>query len=396
MIYTDFQGEKLSMLGFGTMRLPLIPGGKDSDIDQETVDKMVDLAIEKGINYFDTAYPYHGSCSELSIGASLSRYPREKYNLATKYPGHQIVSSYDPAAVFEDQLHKCRVEYFDFYLMHNVNESSISTYLDPKWGILDYFIEQKKQGRIRHLGFSAHGTVENMKKYLEKWGEHMEFCQIQLNYLDWSLQDAKGKCELLKEWNIPLWVMEPVRGGKLARLDEESESKLKSLRPNDSIPSWCFRWLQTVPQPTMILSGMSNLEQMEDNIKTFSELKPLSRIETELLYGIAEGLKNTYPCTSCRYCCASCPRGLDIPFLISLCNETRIYPSVNTPARYESLPVYKNASACIGCGRCRFMCPQRINVPAAMRELDEKMKNTKTWAQMCREREEAQNRQKQK
>ena len=389
MIYRDFQGEKLSALGFGTMRLPLIPGGGDTDIDRTRLDEMVDYAIANGINYFDTAYPYHGSCSELAVGRSLSRYPRDKFNLATKYPGHQISDSYDPAAVFEDQLRKCRVEYFDFYLMHNVNENSIKTYNDPKWGIVEYFIEQKKLGRIRHLGFSAHGSVENMREYLEKWGEHMEFCQIQLNYLDWTLQDAKGKCELLKQWNIPVWVMEPVRGGKLAKLDAASEAKLMSLRPDESIPAWCFRWLQTVPQPMMVLSGMSDLEQMKDNVKTFSEHKPLSDEETELLYAIAEGMKNTLPCTGCRYCCEGCPMGLDIPFLISLCNDMRVAKSVNIPARYESLPEEKKASACIGCGKCRAICPQKIDVPAAMVELAQKMSATKTWAEICREREAA-------
>ena len=196
MIYRDFQGEKLSMLGFGTMRLPLLPGGGETDIDQAQVDKMTDYAIEHGVNYFDTAYPYHGSCSEIAIGKALARYPRDKFNLADKYPGHQIYDKSkapDPAAVFADQLRKCGVEYFDFYLMHNVNENSITNYLDEELGIVDFFVRQKELGKIRHLGFSCHGSVENTKRFLDAYGEHMEFCQIQLNYLDWSLQDAEGK-----------------------------------------------------------------------------------------------------------------------------------------------------------------------------------------------------------
>ena len=390
MIYTDFQGEKLSMLGFGTMRLPLIPGGTGADIDQEQVNAMTDYAIAHGVNYFDTAYPYHGSKSELAIGEALSRHPRESFNIATKYPGHQIASSYDPAGVFEEQLKKCRVEYFDFYLLHNVNEISVGIYNDPKWAIPDYFIEQKKLGRIRHLGFSAHGSVELMRDFLDRWGEHMEFCQIQLNYLDWSLQDAKGKCELLSEYGIPVWVMEPVRGGKLAKLDEASEAKLRALRPDDSTASWALRWVQGVPNVKMILSGMSNVEQMVDNVKTFSEDKPLSADERELLLTFAEGMKNILPCTACRYCCDGCPMGLNIPFLISLCNDARVTPNdINIAARYESLPEDKMASACIGCGACVKSCPQSIDVPAAMRELVGVLSTVPTWAQVCREREEA-------
>ena len=237
MIYSDFHGKKLSLLGFGTMRLPLIPGGSVADIDQEQVDKMVAYALENGVNFFDTAYPYHGSMSEIAIGKALSAYPRESFFLADKFPGHQIASSYDPAGVFEDQLKKCGVDYFDFYLMHNVNEHSIRTYKDEKWHIVEYFIEQKRLGRIKHLGFSCHGSAENIREFLDAFGEHMEFCQIQLNYLDWSLQDAKGKYALLTQRGIPVWVMEPVRGGRLAKLSEGEEALLKGLRPGESIPA---------------------------------------------------------------------------------------------------------------------------------------------------------------
>ena len=229
MIYSDFHGKKLSLLGFGTMRLPLIPGGTAADIDQEQVDKMVAYAIGHGVNYFDTAYPYHGSMSEIAIGKALSAYPRDSFFLADKFPGHQIASSYDPAGVFEDQLRKCGVDYFDFYLMHNVNEHSIRTYKDEKWHIVEYFIEQKRLGRIKHLGFSCHGSVENIREFLDAFGEHMEFCQIQLNYLDWSLQDAKGKYALLTQRGIPVWVMEPVRGGKLVRLPAADAERLAAL-----------------------------------------------------------------------------------------------------------------------------------------------------------------------
>ena len=190
MIIKSFKDKKLSLLGFGTMRLPM---NEDGSIDEVQTREMVDYAIRHGVNYFDTAYPYHGGQSEIVIGKILKDYPREKFYLANKFPGHQIAESYDPKAIFEEQLEKCGVEYFDFYLLHNVYENSIETYMDPKWGILDYFKEQKRLGRIKHLGFSTHGSLETIKKFLDYCGDDMEFCQIQLNYLDWTLQNGKEK-----------------------------------------------------------------------------------------------------------------------------------------------------------------------------------------------------------
>ena len=394
MIFRDFQGEKLSMLGFGTMRLPLIPGGGETDIDQAQVDKMTDYAIEHGVNYFDTAYPYHGSCSEIAIGKALARHPRDKFNLADKYPGHQIYDKSrapDPAAVFADQLKKCGVEYFDFYLMHNVNENSITNYLDGELGIVDFFVRQKDLGKIRHLGFSCHGSVENTRRFLDAYGEHMEFCQIQLNYLDWSLQDAEGKYKLLTERGIPVWVMEPVRGGKLAKLDDSSEALLRSMHPDYSTAAWGFRWLQGLSNVTMVLSGMSSFEQMVDNVKNFDELRLLSAEECNVLYGIADKLKNTVPCTGCRYCCKGCPQGLDIPMLLNLYNDLKLANSVNVIMRADALPGDKRPEACIGCGQCAAACPQHIDVPAALGDFAARLAELPTWAQICRKREEAAN-----
>ena len=269
MIYSKFQNKKLSLLGFGAMRLPTL---EDGTIDETQVKEMTAYAMEHGVNYYDTAYPYHGGESERVMGRILKEYPRDSFYLATKYPGHQILSDgYNPAAIFEEQLEKCQVEYFDFYLLHNVNEKSVETYMDPQWGIVDYFKEQKKLGRIKHLGFSTHAQVDCLKEFLDYCGEDMEFCQIQLNYLDWTLQNAKGKYELLTEHGIPVWVMEPVRGGKLAVLSEDREAKLKAVCPDASVASWGFRFLQGLPNVQMVLSGMSNMEQMQDNIKTFTE-----------------------------------------------------------------------------------------------------------------------------
>ena len=331
MIFSEFQNEKLSLLGFGAMRLPCLA---DGSIDEQQVAEMTQMAMDAGVNYFDTAYPYHGGQSERVMGRVLSKYPRDSYKLATKYPGHQILSSgYNPAEIFEEQLQKCGVDYFDFYLLHNVNEKSMEVYMDPQWGIVDYFKEQKRLGRIRHLGFSSHAQVEGLEKFLDYCGGDMEFCQIQLNYMDWTLQKARQTYELLTARGIPVWVMEPVRGGKLASLSEADSAKLKALRPEATDASWGFRFLQGLPNVKMILSGMSNLEQMKDNLYTFAQREPLNESETEMMLSIAQGMMDLVPCTACRYCCEGCPEGLDIPALLSVYNELRVSSTVNAAMR---------------------------------------------------------------
>lgn len=389
MMHRTFGEKALGLLGFGTMRLPTLP---DGTIDEPQVSEMVRYAIEHGVNYFDTAYPYHGGESERVIGRVLGTYPRDAYYLATKYPGHQIANSYDPAAVFEHQLEKCGVSYFDFYLLHNVYEHSIKTYDDPRWGIIDYFLEQKRKGRIRHLGFSSHGQVDNLRAFLDAHGDQMEFCQIQLNYLDWSLQDAKAKYELLAQRGIPVWVMEPVRGGRLAQLSQADIATLHALRPDESPVSWAFRFLQGLPNVHMVLSGMSNPAQMAQNVDTFSVEKPLTKEETDALLAIAEGMKNTIPCTGCRYCCNGCPKGLDIPMLLWTYNEIRFAPAINVAMRIEALPADKQPSACIGCGKCTKICPQNIGIPTAMKDFAAALEKIPKWADLCRAREAAQKR----
>ncbi|MCM1536674.1 MAG: aldo/keto reductase [Clostridium sp.] len=389
MIYSEFQGKKLSLLGFGAMRMPLKSDESDASVDEEQVREIIKYAMTHGVNYFDTAYPYHGGESERIMGRVLKDYPRESFYLATKYPGHQISSTYNPAEIFEEQLEKCQVEYFDFYLLHNVCESSIQTYTDPRWGILDYFLEQKRLGRIKHLGFSSHGRLENLKEFLDMHGDVMEFCQIQLNYLDWSLQQAKEKYELLTERGIPVWVMEPVRGGKLAKLEDTYEQALRQLRPQEKTPAWAFRWVQDLPNVHMILSGMSNIEQMKDNVETFSQRKPLTEQEREVLIKIAESMKNSIPCTACRYCCEGCPQGLDIPMFLATYNELRFASSVNAAMRIDVLPEDKKPSACIECGKCEKSCPQKIEVPKMIKEFAQALSKQPSWAEICRQREEA-------
>ena len=387
MIYSEFQDKQLSRLGFGLMRLPLMP---DGTIDEAQAEEMVAYAMANGVNYFDTAWPYHSGDSERVIGRILSKYDRGSFYLADKYPGHQIASKYDPAALFEKQLQKCGVEYFDFYLLHNVYEESMGVYLDPKWGILDYFKEQKRLGRIKHLGFSSHGNLENLKEFLDICGDDMEFCQIQLNYLDWTLQNAKEKYELLTERGIPVWVMEPVRGGKLVSLSDAAEAKLHAARPDETIVSWCFRFLQELPNVKMILSGMSDRQQMIDNVATFAQPKPMTEEQIALILEVAEELKDAVPCTACRYCCDGCPMELDIPFLLSVYNDIRFAPVTNTAMRIDSLPANKRPTACVACGRCAQICPQKIDIPNALYDFSLRLEKITPWAEICRQREAAQ------
>lgn len=375
MIYRDFQDVKLSALGMGAMRLPVVDGD-DSKIDEAAAFAMVDEAMARGVNYYDTAWGYHNGNSELVMGKALARHPREKFYLATKFPGYDLSNMGKVKEIFEKQLEKCQVEYFDFYLFHNVCEMNIDAYLDPKYGTYDYLLAQKKNGRIRHLGFSAHGDYDVMKRFLEAYGKDMEFCQIQLNYLDWDFQDAKRKVELLNQWNIPVWVMEPLRGGKLASLAPEDEAKLKALRPDEGIPAWAFRYLQSIPSVVVTLSGMSNMEQMKENIATFETDKPLNETELETLHAIAQGMvkKIVLPCTACHYCTSHCPQGLDIPNLLSLYNEHCFTQGgFIAPMALSAIPADKQPSACIGCRSCEAVCPQGIKISEAMADFTAKL-----------------------
>ena len=376
MIYKQFQDLQLSALGMGAMRLPVI-GGDDAKIDQLAVDRMVDVAMERGINYYDTAWGYHSGSSEIAIGRSLGRYPRERWHLATKFPGYDLSNMDQVKTVFEGQLEKCGVDYFDFYLFHNVCEMNIEAYLDPKYGIFDYLTEQKRSGRIRHLGFSAHGSREVIERFLKAYGKGMEFCQLQMNYLDWSFQDVKNKAALLAEYQIPIWVMEPLRGGKLASLAEEDAAKLKALRPDETIPAWAFRFLQSIPGVTVTLSGMSNMQQLEENLSTFEAEHPLNQQEMETLLGIADSMvqKTSVPCTACRYCTSHCPQSLDIPMLLELYNEHCFTGGgFIAPMALMAVPEEKHPAACIGCRSCEAVCPQQIRISEALADFAQKLR----------------------
>ncbi|MCI8657779.1 MAG: oxidoreductase [Oscillospiraceae bacterium] len=376
MIYKQFQDIRLSALGLGAMRLPVLEG-KDAQIDEPAAQEMVDYAMKHGVNYYDTAWGYHSGQSELALGRALARCPRESFYLATKFPGYDLNNMGRVEEIFEAQLKKCQVDYFDFYLFHNVCEMNIDAYLDPQYGIDAYLTAQKANGRIRHLGFSAHGSVPVMRRFLEAYGDHIEFCQLQINYLDWTFQDARAKVELLKEYNIPVWVMEPLRGGRLAKLGESHTRRLNALRPDEATPAWAFRFLQTIPEVTMILSGMSNMAQLQDNVHTFETEKPLTEGELSELMEIADEIlgRKALPCTACRYCTDHCPQGLDIPGLIGLYNEHNFTEGgFIAPMALAACPEEKKPSACVGCRSCEAVCPQQIRISEVMKDFTEKLK----------------------
>jgi len=357
----------------GNMRLPTV--GERGPIDEEKAREIIEYAYEYGINYFDTAYVYHGGESERFVGKILSRYPRESWYLATKMPGFMIrFSNASPDVIFNEQLERCGVDYFDFYLLHNLCETDYGLYTDEELGIVEYLLAQKRAGRIRHLGFSAHARVETIDNFLN-WKDCFEFAQIQLNYLDWTLQDAKRKYEIITDHGIPVIVMEGARGGRLASLNEDAEGMLKKARPNDSIVSWAFRFLQSLPNVQVVLSGMTTMEQVVENVKLFSDPDPTTEEEKELLQQVIATMVNLVPCTACRYCCDVCPQELDIPKLISIYNEasferTFILNFTLGAMKEEELP-----SACLSCGKCKELCPQDIDISDIMKKLAEIIAN---------------------
>ena len=376
MIYKEFQDIKLSALGMGAMRLPVI-NGDNSKIDENAVAEMVAYAMEQGINYYDTAWGYHDGQSEVVMGKVLNQYPRESYYIATKFPGYDLSNMNKVKEIFPKQLEKTGMEYFDFYLFHNVNEVNIDAYLDPQYEIYDYLIAQRDKGLIKHLGFSTHGSVETISRFLKAYGKDMEFCQIQLNYIDYTLQKAKEVIELLNEYNIPVWVMEPLRGGKLANIDDSYLEQLKDHRISETKPGWAFRFLQSIPQVTVTLSGMSNFEQLKENIETFCTDAPLNDTEWNAILGIADDMigKIVVPCTGCKYCTEKCPMELNIPALIEFYNEYVFTGGGFLPGmKVGALPENKRPSACIGCRSCEGVCPQNIKISEAMQDFAAKLK----------------------
>ena len=362
MIYKDFQDLKLSALGMGMMRLP-VKGTGEVPIDEKQAAQMIDYAIEHGVNYFDTAWGYHNGQSEITAGKLLGKYPRDRYYLADKFPGYDLSNMDKVEEIFEKQLEKCQTEYFDFYLFHNVCEMNIDSYLNEKYGILDYLLKQKEVGRIRHLGFSFHDTYEAFEEVLR--GRDWDFCQIQYNYMDTEEQAGDKGYALAEELGIPLVIMEPVKGGSLANFSDDINAKFKAMDKDASIASWAFRWVGSHSNAKVILSGMSSEEQVEDNLKTFSNFKPLDEAEEKMISEIVSDLQGRVQngCTGCRYC-MPCPAGVNIPQNFALWNKYHIYGTYDhvKNAWEKDLKDEEKAKCCVKCGKCEKVCPQHLSI----------------------------------
>ena len=366
--------KAMPKLGFGLMRLPQ----KDGEIDLEQVKHMADAYLESGFNYFDTAYVYHSGKSETAIREALvERHPRDSFFLATKLPVWAMNGPEDKDRILAEQMEKCGVDYFDFYLLHSIEDGSKYNLYEEydcfRWGQ-----DMKKAGKIRHFGFSFHGTPELLEQILDRHPD-IDFVQIQLNYADWNnpLVQSGRLYEILHSRQIPIIVMEPVKGGTLASLQPELESHLKAEHPDASAASWALRFVGSLDGIATILSGMSSEEQMEDNLSTFRNFKPLTEKEKDIIAEVVRRMQDMplIACTSCRYCCDGCPSGIAIPDMIRALNTARLYPKDRRPILfYRNLVLDSGkASSCIACGQCESVCPQHLPIIELMKEAAEKL-----------------------
>ena len=389
MIYTPFKDIKLSSLGMGCMRLPAIKEGYGAPIDEEKALELIDYAYKNGVNYFDTSWFYHSGDSERFIGEALKRYPRDTWYLASKIAGmmmrkvdgkYQLSGSnkdgrifHDPAEIFEYQANRCGVDYFDFFMLHNVSEGSYDIYTDETLGIIECLLKEKEAKRIRYLGFSSHGRADTIEKFIHhtkaRYGDIFDFAMIQLNYMDWTLQKAKEKYDVLTRYGIPIMAMEPLRGGTLARLGAKPDSIMKAMHPKNSQASWAFRFLQSLENVCVVLSGMNSMEQLEENLALFSRNNPIVPAEDEIIQNVLKSLVDFIPCTDCRYCMDECPQKLNIPMLLTLCNESGFERGWFFDAALRHLKDNEKPSACTACGQCNPICPQEINIPKALAAL---------------------------
>ena len=366
-----FKDTELSRLGLGTMRLPvkgIIKREANPIIDYKEAQKLVDFAIENGINYFDTAYMYHAGKSEKFIGTALSKYPRESYYLVDKLPIWMCKKCADMEKIFSNQLKRTGTAYFDNYLLHSLDKNNFEKC--EKFGAYDFLVEKQKQGLIKNIGFSFHGTIDDLKQIVS--AHHWDFAQIQLNYLDWKNQDAKTQYEILTEAGIPVIVMEPVRGGKLADIPKDAEKLFKNINSDASAASWAIKFVANLPNVVTILSGMNSIEQLQDNINTLTDFKPLTDSELQACFNAASIMnkKDVIPCTGCDYC-ADCPKGVKISTVFACYNEYKNgdISEEESKKKYSEILAENNADVCIKCGKCASHCPQSIKIPEKLEEL---------------------------
>ncbi|MDR3074313.1 MAG: aldo/keto reductase [Deltaproteobacteria bacterium] len=361
-------GKDISLLGFGCMRLPLLDPEDQKSIDYPLGEAMVDRAVAAGVNYFDTAFMYHLGGSEAFIGHALRKYPRASVYLADKLPVWHVKTPGDVDSLFAKQLERCGVSYFDFYLAHSLTRDYYRIFREQD--VYAKLLRKKEEGLIRHLGFSFHDNADMLREIL---ADHdWDFVQIQLNYIDWEACDAKTLYAILAERDIPVVIMEPLRGGALANLAGKAEALLKAADPTASPASWALRYAASLPRVMTVLSGMSAMEQVEDNIKTMTPFRPLSEAGRAVVEQAAAACRaaGAIPCTGCRYCMEDCPSGVGIPQMIAMYNhylagKTKIHFTNN----YKTLKEGERAHNCTACGLCVERCPQGIAIPDHLREI---------------------------
>lgn len=346
-----------SLLGFGCMRFPVLENG---DIDETEAEKMLDKAIAAGVNYIDTAYPYHSGKSEPFVGKALKKYDRDSFYLATKLPVWLVEKEEDVDRLFEEQLERLQTDYIDFYLMHALNKERWDAM--NKLHVVERLEELKKEGKIRYLGFSFHDDYEVFEEILT--AREWDFCQIQLNYMDANEQAGMKGYKLTEERKVPLVIMEPIKGGSLAGFSEDINERFHKLDADASVASFALRWVGTLPNVKVILSGMSTMEQVDDNLKTFKEFKVLNEDEKAAIDEIVTVLNNRVQngCTGCRYC-MPCPSGVNIPAVFRMWNLYHIYQNFNTiKFDWNNMPAEEKPDNCVQCGQCEDACPQKIRI----------------------------------
>lgn len=360
-----------SKLGFGLMRLPK---DKQGQIKLDEVQRMVDSYMERGFNYFDTAYVYEGS--EEAIRQTLvEKYPRDVYTLADKLPAWKLTCQEDVERIFQESLNRTGVDYFDFYLLHSVEKSHYPTY--EKYQCFDFIQEMKKQGKIKYMGFSFHDDADFLDKVLTEHPE-IDFVQLQLNYLDWEngVIQSRRNYEVARKHHKPIIVMEPVKGGTLASFSDDIERIYKDYAPQKSIASWALRYVASLDGVMTILSGMSNAQQMNDNLDTMTHFEKINNEEAKLIKQVTDQVLSypTIPCTKCRYCTPGCPMRIQIPDLFTAYNSAKMYGENRRYQTYykdHSTGDYQPAKACIACGQCESVCPQHLEIISLLKEVSE-------------------------
>lgn len=363
-------GISPSLLGFGCMRFPVTAEGK---IDEVTAEKMLDQAMAQGVTYYDTAYPYHDGDSEPFLGRVLNKYDRSSYFLATKLPIWLVESREEAEKKFYEQLERLDKDYVDFYLIHALDKERFEKV--KKLGIVSMCEELRKKGKIRYLGFSFHDDYEVFEQIINY--HHWDFCQIQYNYMDTEVQAGDKGYRLAEEKGIPMVIMEPVRGGLLSGFSQDIEEMFRKMQPEKSISSWALRWVASHPNVKVVLSGMSDMKQVEDNLDTFNHFQPLSDEEEKTVKQVVETLNARVQnrCTGCRYC-MPCPQGVSIPDSFRMWNDYHIYQKYSVVKdRWEGMKEEEKPKNCVECGACEEQCPQKLNIREDLKRVQAELDN---------------------